>query len=108
MKKHSFSNLTPKEVKDFIETHKNVAFGFSNKKKTKVEPAGQIIPDGTEVKLHEKSIEILHYTLKPKVVNIEIVDFITPCIMEVRKDELFIGCVGSGDADDFKNFIPLS
>lgn len=105
MKKHSFKELSLEEVKSFIETHENVAFGFLNEEKTKVEPAGQTMPNGTKVKLRKKEMDFLHYTLKPKVVNIQIVDYDTPCIMEVRKDELFIGCVGSGDADDFENFV---
>jgi hypothetical protein len=105
MKNHCFSNLSLREVKNFIENNENVAFGFLNKKGTKVE-ASPILPKSFKLSLSEdgKELSVEYYTLKSKGNKIEVVDFATPCIMEFKKTELYIGCVGSKNEDDFNVF----
>lgn len=105
MKHHCFSNLSLRKVKEFIENNENVAFGFLNKKGTKVK-AGQILPKSFKLSLSKngKELSVEYYTLKSKRSRIEVVDFATPCIMEFEKTELYIGCVGSKNEDDFNVF----
>lgn len=102
MKNHCFANLSLEEVKDFIESNDNVAFGFLNKKGTKVK-AGQVLPKSFKLSLSEngEELNVEYYTLKSKGKKIEVVDFVTPCIMTFKKTELYVGCVGSKNEDDF-------
>jgi hypothetical protein len=105
MKEHSFSNLSLAEVKLFIESHETAAFGFLNKNGKKVD-AGPIIPKSFNLSINEAGDEMCveYYTLKSKGDSIEVVDSKTPRTLNFKKTELFIGCVGTKDKDDFKLF----
>ena len=105
MKKHCFANLSLKEVKNFIETHNNVAFGVLNKNGTKVN-AGPVLPKSVKlsIKKNGKTLIVDYYNINSYGNDIEIIDYSTPAIITLKRTDLYIGCVGSKDEDDFERF----